>query len=840
MRLSHPAVSPDSNMQVRLLLVFMFSLLSLLCETQLSGAAEPSSNPKSTTPHLSVFPTTVRLNGRDSRQQVLVTLHGDSLASDLTRESQFKIADANIATVDASGVVTPLESGRTELAIRHGQFHTKIKIEITNGATDLPLSFANDIVPILTRRGCNGGGCHGKTTGRGGFRLSLFGYNPELDFTSITRESAGRRVATPEGAASLLLRKPVMQLPHGGGKRLSPDEPEFKRLARWIEKNASIAAPDSTTKPTVEKLTLEPEQRSLRPNAHQQVVATAHFSDGSSRDVTRLVTFKSNESTIADVDDWGLVTTSNRVGETAIVATYAGHVAVCRIRIPLDRSWVEPNFPIRNIIDELVLAQLKSLGMPPSAVCTDETFLRRATQQIAGRLPTLEEQQSFATLPKKTRRVLLARRLLDDPGYADHFAQKWSGILRNKRRGQSPRLPGTIAFHRWIRNAFAENMPYDQFVREIITATGNVSVHPPAQWYAEVRYLDRYVDDTAQVFLGMRIGCARCHHHPFEKISQEDYYGLAAFFGRVDRKGGAGVAERRANEAILVKPTGSVKHPLTGKVVAPHGLGQKPLDIPPFADPRHQLVDWMTEPANPYFARAFVNRVWAHFFGRGLVDPLDDLRVTNPASNQALLDRLAQEFVRSKFNMKHIVDLICTSTTFQLSSEPNEHNLDETQSFSRFYPQRMKAEVLLDAIDQATSVKTKFSGLPAGTRALQLPDEGYSNPFLLLFGRPPRESACECERSAEPSLSQALLVWNDNFVLGKVTSGSGLAARLAADKRVVAERVTQLFQIAFARKPSQSERASAIEYLESETDEKKAWGNLLWALINTKEFQFVH
>lgn len=819
------------------LIVAAFLCIHIASENGRAEQSEPVPTPD--VPNLAVFPDSVQFDGRDSRQQVLVTLL-NGRSTDVTRNVEFTISDPTIAAVSATGVVTPRKSGSTELLISHSELTSKIRIEITRGRIDLPLSFDQDIVPILTRRGCNGGGCHGKATGRGGFKLSLFGYNPESDFASITRDSAGRRVATHQSTASLLLKKPVMEVPHGGGKRLSADEPEFARLARWIEHDTPRSVPDTSNAPTFQELTLEPAQRSLQPNSRQQIVAMAHFSDGSARDVTRLVTFKSNETTIAEVDEWGLVTTATRIGETAIVATYSGQVAVSRIRIPLDRPWTTPDFPIRNSIDDLVLAKLRSLGIPPSATCNDTAFIRRATQQIAGRLPTIEEVQQFTKDSSATSRAQLVRRLINDPGYADHFAQKWSDILRNKRRGQSPRIPGTIAFHRWIRNAIAENVPYDRFVRDIVTATGNVSVNPPAQWYAEVRYVDRYVDDSAQLFLGMRIGCARCHHHPFEKISQEDYYGIAAFFGRVARKGGAGVAERRANEAVFVKPIGEVKHPLTGDVVAPHGLGQGDLEIPPFADPRHNFVDWMSTPENPYFARAFVNRMWGHFFGRGLVDPVDDLRVTNPASNEALLNELAQEFIKSEFDMKHIVELICTSTTYQLSSEPNEFNLDETQNFSRFYPQRMKAEVLLDAIDQATGTPTGYSGLPAGTRALQLPDEGYSNSFLTLFGRPARESACECERAADPSLSQALHFMNDSFVLGKLTSGTSFATKLAADKRDHAEKVSEIFTTVFSRQPTEDERNNAVEYLKSEADQKKAIGNLLWALINTKEFQFVH
>lgn len=803
------------------------------CAEQITPVAKP------VVPHLVGFPDSVQLDGGDSRQQVLVTLQ-DGRSVDVTRSANFTVSDSTIAAVTSSGIVTPRKSGDTELVFRHGDLLSKIRIKITNGENNLPLSFDQDIVPILTRRGCNGGGCHGKATGRGGFNLSLFGYDSESDFAAITRDSAGRRITTHQSTASLLLQKPAMDVPHGGGKRLSIDEPEFVRLARWIKNDAPRTVPDTITAPTFMKLALEPAQRSLQPNVQQQIVAMAHFSDGSIRDVTRLATFKSNDSTIAEVDEWGLVTTAKRIGETAIVATYSGQVAVSLIRIPLDRPWTTPDFPIRNSIDHLLVAQLRSLGIPPSTTCNAAGFIRRATQQIAGRLPTIGEVETFEQDISATSRVKLVRRLINGRGYADHFAQKWSDILRNKRRGQSPRIPGTIAFHRWIRNAIAENLPYDRFVRDIVTATGNVSVNPPAQWYAEVRYLDRYVDDSAQLFLGMRIGCARCHHHPFEKISQEDYYGIAAFFSRVDRKGGAGVAERRANEAVFVKPTGEVKHPLTGDIVAPHGLGQTDLDIPLFEDPRHNFVDWMSAPENPYFARAFVNRMWGHFFGRGLVDPIDDLRVTNPASNEALLNELAQEFIKTGFDMKHIVELICTSTTYQLSSVPNEFNVDETQNFSRFYPQRMKAEVLLDAIDQATGTRTTYSGLPAGTRALQLPDEGYSNSFLTLFGRPPRESACECERAADPSLSQSLHFMNDSFVLNKLTSSTSFATTLADDKREHSQKVSEIFRTVFSRQPTDEERNNAVEYLKSETDQKKAFGNLLWALINTKEFQFVH
>ena len=719
---------------------------------------------------------------------------------------------------------------------------TAATTRVSAGEVDRPIHFANDVAPIFTKLGCNSGGCHGKSTGRGGFKLSLFGFEPAEDYDAITRGSRGRRLFPAAPGESLLLKKATMAVPHGGGRRMQESDPEYALLREWIAAEMPWGKSDA---PSLTGLHLEPASPQMTQAAELQLTATADYSDGSRRDVTRLTRFRSSNSAIAGVDERGVVRSESRTGESAIVGLYQGQAAVSRVIVPSaspasDLQQTLRAFPTRNFIDKHIVAKLEQLGVRPASLANDGAFLRRATLQIAGRLPTLSETQDFLASDDSTKREQLVDRLLASGDYADHFAQKWSDLLRNKRRGQAARIPGTIAFHRWIRNALATNMPYDQFVREIVTATGNVTVHPPAQWYAEVRYLDRYVDDTAQVFLGLRIGCARCHHHPFEKFSQDDYYGLAAFFARVDRKGGAGVAERRADETVFVKAKGEVKHPHTDAVVAPRGLDGPAIEIAPYADPRHALVDWMSEPGNKYFARALVNRMWAHFFGRGLAEPMDDMRVTNPASIEPLLDELASEFVDSKFDIKHVIRTICTSTTYGLSSDANGNTLEETQNHSRFYPQRLAAEVLLDAVDQATAVKTAFRGLPAGTRAIQLPDEDYSNQFLSLFGRPKRESACECERTAEPSLSQSLFVLNDSFLLGKATSKTGYSAALAADKRGDDEKLSELFLRVFSRQPSERELRDATAYINSEKDTKKAYGNLLWALMSTKEFMYVH
>lgn len=816
-----------------------------------SDAIDPA-----TVTQLEIHPKSVRLVGRDSRQQLLATVAIENALSevhrDATRLAEYRSADESVVTVSRDGVLRPMGTGTTTVSITVGVHTVSVPVDVVAGDQYLPIDFRKDIVPILTKAGCNGGGCHGKSGGRGGFQLSLFGFDPESDYRDIVKSSRVRRLFPAAPDHSLLLSKPAGVVPHGGGIRLTTDSDEYLRLRRWIENGAVWGADDT---PQLVGIEVEPAERRLGHHGQQQIVVTGVYSDGTRRDVTRTTEFRSNETAVAEIDEQGLLTTLDRTGESAIVAVHHGYVGVSRITVPFLPGGKEPatrsaeaaptiseqiaTFPRQNFIDDLVAEKWEQLNIPPSELADDHVFLRRVTLQITGALPTPDEITAFVADSAPGKRVELVERLLDSSGYADHFAQKWSDILRNKRRGQGDRLPGTVGFHRWIRNAIARNMPYDQFVEEILTASGTPATNPKVQWYHEVRELDQYVDDTAQVFLGVRIGCARCHHHPFEKFSQEDWYGLAAFFSRVNRKGGTGVAERRANETIYIQPSGQVRHPLTNAVVPPHGLGADPVGIDAYDDPRVALAEWMRQSDNPYFARAFVNRMWAHFFSRGLVEPHDDLRVTNPATNEPLMAALSEEFVRSGFDMKHLIRLITTSSVYQLSSDATPENIEDHQAHSRYYPQRLKAEPLLDAIDRATASQTSFGGLPAGTVAVQLPDEGFSNAFLTLFGRPPRESACECEREARPNLSQSLFLMNDGFVQGKIHSNSGMATILSKDARPHAERVHDLFLTVLCRPPTADEQVRAVDYLESESTAEAGYRNLLWALMNTKEFLFI-
>ena len=802
-------------------------------------AAEPSKPDQ-----LEIFPAAVALHGRDDQQQLLVTRRdAEGKERDISRQVQYRSANPTVAVVGPSGVVTPIASGNTEIIATIDGLQVRAAVEVREGNNYLPLDFSRDILPLLTKGGCNGGNCHGKSGGRGGLQLSLFGFDPLSDYDSIVKTGRGRRLFPASPARSLLVSKPVGTVPHGGGVRMKVDTPEYERFVRWIATGAPWSTSADAPAPSnqLSKIEIFPAVRALGKHEQQQIVVTAVYVDGSRRDVTRTTEFRSNDTSVAEVDELGLATTLERIGETAVVAIYRGHVGVSRLIVPLvDASAPRPELPIVNLIDEYVVAKLRQLNIPPSAPVDDAAFLRRAMLQISGQAPLADEVSAYVADASPDKRARLIERLLASGDFADYFAQKWCDILRIKRRGQNERIPSTVAFHRWMRNALATNLSYDKIVRQIIAASGSPAENPAAQWYHEVRYLDRYVDDTAQVFLGVRIGCARCHNHPFENFTQEDYFGLAAFFSRVDRYGGAGVGERKANETIYLKTAGEVRHPVTGKIVPPHGLGGAPAEIAAMEDPRHALVDWMSEPDNPYFARGLVNRLWAHFFGRGLVEPIDDLRVTNPASNDPLLEALADDFIANGFDLRRLITLMCTSSTYALSATPNQWNLADTQFNARFYPQRLSAEVLLDAVDRVTAMPTRYAGLPDGTRATQLPDEDFSNNFLRLFGKPPRESACECERVAAPNLGQSLFLMNDQFFLQKINTDKSLADQLGRGAGDDTQKVTKLFLSVLSRSPTADELKAALAHIAGEEKPLLAYRNLLWALLNTKEFMYVH
>lgn len=788
------------------------------------------------------------LRGASARQQLLATVRlTNGMLRDVTGEARYESSPEGVVRVSKEGILIPLGDGKATVTAKGGnglEASMTVSVEQFQGAT--PINFPNQIVPIFTKAGCNGGGCHGKSAGQNGFRLSLLGFEPAEDYEHLVKESRARRLFPAAPERSLLLLKGVATLPHGGGKRLEPDSDDYRLLVRWMAQGMPYG---STNDPTVDRIEVLPKERVMALGGEQQLVVLAHYTDGSIEDVTRGALYEPNDKDMARTDESGHVKLFQQPGDVAVMVRYQAKVAVFRATIPLGAP-VESLPAPRNFVDELVFKKLKTVGMPPSDLCDDATFVRRATVDIAGRLPTPEEAHRFVTSTNSSKRDRLIDQLLESPDYADYFANKWSALFRNKRNdGNQTR--GTYAFHGWIRDSLMANKPFDQFVREILAASGDIAQNPPVAWYRQVRDNTAQLEDTAQLLLGQRLQCAQCHHHPYEKWSQNDYYSFAAFFSRVGRKGGS-----QPGEEVIFHRRGTAEtvNKKTKAPVKPAGLGAPVAKLSPDDDPRQAMVDWMTSKENRYFARSLVNRYWKHFLNRGLVEPEDDMRETNPPTNPELLDGLANHFVTTGYDLKALVRAICRSRTYQLSALPNQFNAVDKQNYSRYYPKRLSAEVLFDAVNQVTKSEAKWDGLPTGTRAVCLPDNSFnaSAYFLQVFGRPESASACECERSQDASLAQSLHLLNSKDIQAKLADDKARAATLAADSRSDDEKLRELYQWAFSREPKAEELQAAKAHLEKgankSSDEKgnavngrrQAYEDIVWALLNTKEFLFNH
>jgi len=770
-------------------------------------------------------------------------------------------------------MVLPLANGSTELSAEFQGKTVKLAVAVAGADQERPIHFANEIMPILTKFGCNTGACHGKAEGQNGFKLSLLGFDPEADYAALARENRGRRTMPTAPERSLLLLKATGSLGHGGGKLLPTGSVEYQLLSRWIAGGLPEGSKDD---PKVVGITVTPAQRILAPQTTQQISVTAHFSDGTQADVTPRAEFVSNEELLASVTKTGKVETRDRSGEAAIMVRYLGQVGVFRAAIPQQTPADQfPKHAPNNYIDQNVFARLQQLGIPAAEVCSDGEFLRRVSIDITGTLPTVAEAEKFLADVTPDKRSKVVDDLLSRPTYASYFALKWGDVLRlrggsrtakkdDNAKDKAPALDTESqradAFHAWIKDSLRDNKPYDRFVREIITAQGVTSgpeTAAPILWYLELKTPQGLVDDMAQAFLGTRIQCARCHHHPFEKWSEDDYWGLAMFFGQLqwqsrgrDPKSQGDFAPVRLNEGarlgqkVAFDPKLTLSSPRGKEYPRPKPLDGAEITLAPGDDPRHLLVDWMARPDNPYFARTLVNRYWGHFFGRGIVDPIDDMRVTNPPSNPGLLDALAKDFIEHKFDLKQLIRTICASKTYQLASTASEWNKHDKQNFARYQLRRLPAEVLLDAIDQVTGSPTEFTGqggakFPAGTRAIDLPDIFVGSYFLEVFGKSKRQSACECERDPSVTLAQRAHLLNSTAIRGKLAVR---AAQLIADKRPDAEKVREVYLAYFSRTPSAEELRTVEQYLAGKgaTDPAKtqAYHDLLWALLNTKEFVF--
>ncbi|QDU48849.1 DUF1549 and DUF1553 domain-containing protein [Gimesia panareensis] len=793
-------------------------------------------------PHAGGFEK-LQLRGPDSRQQVIVTgVLSNGKKLDVTREVTYKIENPEMASITSEGYLTPLKDGETRL-IATSKNGKSASIPVTIGGIAKPdsINFKNQVVPIFTKLTCNSGGCHGKASGQNGFKLSLLGFYPEDDYEFLVKEGRGRRLFPTSPAESLLLMKGTGITPHGGGKLVKQDSYEYRLLYRWIEQGMPYGNENDRS---VASIKCYPPTRTMGQEQEQQISVIATYSDGSTEDVTRMALFEANDTEMAEVNKTGLVKTLKLSGEVAIMARYQGQVSTFRATIPLGVEVA--NLPkSKNLIDEAVFGKLKELGIPPSPVADDATFMRRVYIDITGGTPSEDEVQKFLADKDPAKRDKLIDKLIDSPAYADYFANKWNMVLRNKKL-QPVDIAGTNAFYQWIWDSLYENKPYNEFVGDILSASGEFRQNPAVVWYREVNTVEEQVEDTAQLFLGLRIQCARCHHHPFEKWSQDDYYGLAAFFSRVGTKdptlGSIGTRGFRDQRVYHKEGVASAKNIRSGENLKPTALGMQPMELSPERDPRVALVQWLSRTDNPFFAKALVNRYWKHFFGRGIVEPEDDMRATNPPANPELLDGLAKHFVESGFDLKELVRQICRSNAYQLSSLPNEYNLKDKQNFSRYYPKRLTAEVLYDVFHQVTNSSQRFSGLPADTKAIQITDATSAPYFLKVFGQPQADTACECERSQSANLAQSLHLLNSKEVQDKITGASSRAAMLAKDtKRTDEEKVKELYRWVYARAPKDEEMKFALSYIARHKEKPQiAYEDIIWALINTKEFLFNH
>lgn len=781
-------------------------------------------------PSLRLSPPRLQLVGPESADQVLVWgANASGRPLDLTRDVQFRVEPEGVVFVTPTGQVTPLQDGRTTITARQGDKTASIEIEVSGVSNPAPVSFRRDVIPILSKAGCNAGGCHGKAEGQNGFRLSIFGYDPAADHQALVQEGLGRRVFPAAPERSLLLQKGTAATPHGGGRKLEAGSRWYRTLRRWIAEGATL---DDEGETSVATLEVEPAAITLDRNASQQLRVVSVAADGTRRCVTAESAYQSNNAGIADVDPTGRITATDVPGEAAIVVRHHGEVAVCRVTRPLQgKHFVRP--AERNFIDHVVWNKLELLGIAASPPADDATFLRRASLDLIGTLPTPEETRAFLrdTSPEKRRRVVAE--LLESPLYADHWAQKWADLLQVDKDVVTPE--GAVAFTRWIRTQLRQNVPYDEFVRRILTAEGSTLAESPAGFFQVQSDSEKLGRSVAQLFLGVRIECAQCHHHPLERWDQKDFFALAGVFTGVTRKplalGGVKISDGAATD---------LKHPRTGEEVRAAPLGAVPFDPAATVSRRRQFATWATASDNSYLARTMVNRLWAHYFGRGLVEPIDDIRDTNPASNEPLLEALTREFLAQKCDVKAFTRTLLDSQVYQLSSRTVESNVADGQNHSRFAWKPLPAEVLLDAVSQATGVPEEFNGWPAGYRAIQVWDNKLPSDFLEIFGRPSRQSVCACERDAEPSIAQALHLMNATGTTAKISSRSGRAARLAASAATDDEVIEELYLSTLSRFPVDAERVRLRQAFTEAGNRREAIEDILWSLLNTKEFVFNH
>jgi len=805
-------------------------LLSLFIAAVLSASVSSSGS----TTELRLDPPAPSLKGADARQQLLVTAIREGEEVDATDGAVFASSNPKIATVSDEGVVRPVGNGSAEISATFDGRISTVDVRVEHVAEVPSPHFARDIIPLLTKAGCNSGACHGKQSGQNGFKLSVFGHDVGADYQAIVCEGRGRRLFPSVPRESLLLTKATNRVPHGGGGRLEEDSTEYRRLLRWIDAGMPHGDDDA---PRVVSIEVHPKVRTMREHSQQRLLVTAKLSDGSNRDVTHEAVYTSNDETRTTVDRYGRIATKMMAGESAIVARYQDHVAASFVTVPLNRTSVGANDLSRwdrsHFIDRLVADKWQRLRISPSPPADDAAFHRRVYLDLIGKLPTPLEVTAFLADKSVDKRTRLVDALLDRPEYADYWALKWADLLRINSEDLGAK--SAYRYHRWLRDSLARNQPYDELLRDLILSQGPDETSGAVGFYRAFANPNDLTVAVSQAFLGVRLECAKCHHHPYEKWGQEDFYGLAAFFPRVQKKGSG------SDQSIFIADKGEVTHPRTKEVVKPKVLLGESFDSASVADPRRRLAEWIATPENPFVARALVNRVWGQLMGRGLVEPIDDMRDTNPATNEPLLKALADDFVAHDFDLRRLIRTIATSRVYGLSSEANADNLRDTQNYSRAYRKRLGAEVLLDAVCDVAGESEAFVGTLPGTRAVQLWDHRLPSAFLDTFGRPQRKTVCQCERLPDSTLGQVLHLMNSPLVNDKISAPSGRVAELDAKRISPDEMIVELYLAAFGRMPRPEEKTAARRAFDAPgATSRSAAEDVLWALLNSAEFVLNH
>ncbi|WP_232101341.1 DUF1549 and DUF1553 domain-containing protein [Gimesia panareensis] len=792
-----------------------------------------------------VAPEQIELSGLLDYFQIQASVLADKkIVRDLTHEVSYTSLTPAILEVNAEGLVRPLRTGQGKIQVTHGKDKRVIDVVVKSRASGKNVSFVKDVVPVLNKGGCSLGGCHASQFGKGGFKLSLFGFAPEQDYPAIARDDRQRRVSILQPKESLILQKASMGMAHGGGRRFAKDSYEYHILETWI---AEAVTEIDDKEPKVVGMQLTPMSRRYKKGDIQQLRVIAEYSDGSKQDVTALAQYDSLIENIATVTPRGKIEIKGP-GQTAIMVRFMGQAKISTVISPYKDKVNLADFKPNNFIDEQIKQRYAELGLEPSPLCSDEVFIRRAFMDCIGTLPTPEKVKAFLASKDPNKRSYLIDELLGltgDPerdvyveAWSANWGMKWGDLLRINRNKIGD--GGMWAFSNWVRQSLRENKPVNEFVSEIITAQGSIYKNGPANYFKIASKPEDLAEATSQIFLGVRLQCAKCHHHPFEVYSQKDYYSLAAFFTRVGNKASVEFGALGQDTIIKVKNSGSIRHPRTRKTMEPTPLMGEPVESSEFRDLRRPLARWITSPENELFSKNIVNRFWSYYMGTGFVEPIDDMRETNPASNPELLNALSDHFVKSGYDLKELMRVIMNSRAYQLASEPLPENVAKTRFYTHYNVKRLSAEVMLDALDDITGSQERFRGVPEGTRAIELPDPNYNSYFLDTLGRPKRVITCECERTSQPNLAQVLQVANGQLINTKLAAKTGRIEKLIKAKAADHDVFTEMYLAAFSRYPTKEELAKCDQIVKASKDKREGYQDVLWAISNSREFLFNH